>query len=859
MYIFDKTVGRRKFIKDVSIATAATAIGLGASAHAKGEKVGAGAKKKLELDNRKLPIDAEGLGHWGREAGEWIPTCCNMCGGQSGILCHVVDGVIEKIEPNNWNPNNYSNISSDFFDGYTEAYGCKEGGAICAKGNAGIMQLYDPDRVKKPLKRTNPDRSPGADPIWQEISWEQALDEIAGKMGALRDAGEAHKLIWISEDHSFTHVQGDFCTLYGTPNYGMHSNLCDVARKASFKSVMGDDRPLADFLQSNYILLFGWNPTSAIKWVHLPRILTRGIERGAKLVVVDPYLSDTAVKADEWISIRPATDGALALAMGHVIVRDKLYDKEFVENWTVGFVEYSAFVKDKTPAWAERITSVPAKTIERLAKDVARAKAACIDVWSGPGQHSNGVQGGRAIAMLGALVGGYDRPGTMITPDKKGNKHGHCDPDEKAAKTNTLPRFDEVIKYPLGHKSGVYTQMFDNLAEDKGPYKPKMMMCVFQNPMMSVPGTATVAKAISKLETLVVIDTMMSETAMLADYVLPGTSYLERYDLNTHWVTWGCMALRQPVVAPLFGQLAEYEVVAALGRRLGLKDHEGKEFFMLGPLSGESIKDLKNWYEDYLSNEIKNGAPAMTLQELKKLPGAVWVDKKGTRYEKYRDVLGEDKIQTAWFDGDSKAEGTLIYDKPKDKDGKKIGIVVDGRPIQGFSTSSRKVEFYAKGLVDKKDALGRPVDPLPAYAQRDWTPSVDYPFYLINWKEASHTHSRTQNNPWLLEIKPDNPLVMHLEAAKRLKVRTGDEVWIESPYGKVKAKVIMSRRIHPEVVGLQHGFGHTAMGRSAVGRGTADAVLRPTKSDPLSGQAMHKECCVRISRVEDASVDVDLG
>jgi len=280
---------------------------------------------------------------------------------------------------------------------------------------------------------------------------------------------------------------------------------------------------------------------------------------------------------------------------------------------------------------------------------------------------------------------------------------------------------------------------------------------------------------------------------------------------------------------------------------------------MLGPLSGESIKDLKNWYEDYLSNEIKNGAPAMTLQELKKLPGAVWVDKKGTRYEKYRDVLGEDKIQTAWFDGDSKAEGTLIYDKPKDKDGKKIGIVVDGRPIQGFSTSSRKVEFYAKGLVDKKDALGRPVDPLPAYAQRDWTPSVDYPFYLINWKEASHTHSRTQNNPWLLEIKPDNPLVMHLEAAKRLKVRTGDEVWIESPYGKVKAKVIMSRRIHPEVVGLQHGFGHTAMGRSAVGRGTADAVLRPTKSDPLSGQAMHKECCVRISRVEDASVDVDLG
>jgi thiosulfate reductase/polysulfide reductase chain A len=168
------------------------------------------------------------------------------------------------------------------------------------------MQLYDPDRVKKPLKRTNPDRSPGADPRWQELSWAQALDEIAGELRTLRDAGEAHKLLWISEDHSFTHVQGDFCTLYGTPNYGMHSNLCDVARKASFASVVGHDRPLADFIQSRYILLFGWNPVSAIKWVHLPRIITRAVERGARLVVVDPYLSDTAAKAQEWVSIRPA-------------------------------------------------------------------------------------------------------------------------------------------------------------------------------------------------------------------------------------------------------------------------------------------------------------------------------------------------------------------------------------------------------------------------------------------------------------------------------------------------------------------------------------------------------------------------
>lgn len=842
MYIFDHKVGRRKFIKDVGVTAAVAASGIGATGYAKDEK-------KASAPPPDLAVDAVGKKHWGREAGEWIPSCCNMCGGQSGILVHVVDGVVEKIEPNNWNPNNYSNISSDFFDGYSEAYGCKEGGAICPKGNAGIMALYDPDRVKAPLKRTNADKSPGADPKWKEISWDQALDEIADKLRAIRDAGEAQKLLWMSEDHSFTHVQGDFCTLYGTPNYVMHSNLCDVARKASFKTVMGDDRPLADFLHSDYILLFGWNPTSAIKWVYLPRILTRGIEKGARLVVVDPYLSDTAVKAHEWVSIRPATDGALALALAHVIIRDKLYNQAFVENWTVGFAEYSAYLKDKTPDWAEKITSVPVKTIEQLAKELAQAKAPCIDVWSGPGQHSNGVQGGRAIAMLAALVNGYERPGTMLIPDKKGNKHGHCDPDEKAAATRKLPKFDEGNKYPLGHSSGVYTQMFENLASGKGPYKPRMMMCVFQNPMMAVPGPATVAKGLANLETLVVIDTMMSETAKLADYVLPGTTFLERYDLNTHWVTWGCMALRQPVVKPLFGQLAEYEVVAALGRRLELKDHEGHKFFEVGPLSGAPIADLKAWYEDYLSNEVKHGAPGMTLDELKKLPGAVWVDKKGTKYEKYKAELSEDKLKTAWFDGDDpKKEGTGIYDKPKDKGGKRIGTILGGKALRGFFTKSGKIEFYAKSLADKKDVQGRPVDPLPVYASRDWMPSAEYPFYLINWKEASHTHSRTQNNSWLLEIKPDNPLIIHPQAANRLMVKTGDEVWLESPHGKVKAKVQVSKRIHPEVVGLQHGFGHTALGKNAAGRGTSDACLRPTKADPLSGQALHKETCVRISK-----------
>ncbi|MCC6177378.1 MAG: molybdopterin-dependent oxidoreductase [Chloroflexi bacterium] len=830
----DGKVGRRTFLKGAGVAAAAAA------------GAGATACSSVGSKEHQLPVSAAGTQQWGREAGTWTPSACMMCGGQSGILVHVANGVVDKIEPNPWNPVNYSNISTDWFDGYTVENGCKEGGSLCPKGNAGIQALYDPDRVKTPLKRTNPDRTPGADPKWQQITWDQALDEIAAKMKTLRDAGEPHKLFWLSEDASFVDIQTDFTKLYGTPNFGLHSNLCDVARKASFKTVMGHDRPLTDFMNSKYILLFGWNPTSAIKWVYLPRIITRAIENGARMVVVDPYLSDTAVKGQEWVSIRPGTDGALALALGHVIIRDKLYDEPFVKNWVSGFEEYAAYVADKTPQWAEEITSVPAKTIERIARELATTKPAIVDVWSGPGQHSNGVQGGRAIAALSVLIGGIDRKGALVIPEKAGLKHVDPPLDDATATALKQPRIDELSKYPMGHGSGVYTQLFSNIAEGKGPYQPKMGVIVMQNVMMSVPSPQTTAKALAKLETLVVVDTMLSETAMMADYVLPGTNYLERYEAITYWVTWQVIGLRQPVVKPLFGQPAEYEIFTALGRRLGLKTKEGKEFFKVGLLSGQPIDDLTQWYEDYMSAELKGSPAGLTLPELKALPGAVWVDKRGTRYEKFLFPLAEDRLKTAWYEGDQAADGTLVYDKPKDQGGVKIGIVMGGKPLAGFATPSGKLELVTKSLATKKDANGNAVDPLPVYTPRDWQPSKEFPLYLINWKEASHTHTRTQNNPFLLEIKPSSPLIMHPTTAGRLDLADGDPVWIESQFGKVKGELKVSKRMHPEVVGLQHGFGHTALGRNAAGRGTTDGPLRPSKSDPLSGQASHKEATVRV-------------
>ncbi len=886
----DQNVTRRRFLRTL------TAIG-GAAAGAAVTSATVGVVRGAD---GPAPGSADLDRRYGRDAGQWIASCCHACGGQCGIMAHVVEGQVVKIEPNPFNPNNYANISTDFFENYDPAIGVREGASICAKGNAGTYTLYDPDRVRVPLKRTNPKKGRDQDPGWQEIGWDQAVEEIAGKLRTIRDAGHPEELLWWSEDHAFTHPQQDFCGLFGTPNYSNHSNLCDVSRKASYKMALGDERPLADFIESKYILLFGWNPTSAIKWVHLPRIITQAIERGAKMVIVDPYLSDTAAKAQEWVAIRPATDGALALALGHVIVRDKLYDEAFVRDWTVGFEEYAKLVAEATPEWAEGITSVPAKTIERVAHELGTTRPALVDVWSGPGQHTNGVQGGRAIALLNALIGTIDRPGGMIIPDKRGAKHASVQPETPIE----AKRFDGLDELPWGHSSGVYGRGFERLLDGSGPYMPKIGMCVFQNLVMSGPGSSRVEEALKKLETFVVVDTHVSETALLADYVIPGTHYLERYDLNSHWVTWSVLGLRQPVVggesqAPskhtfrggIFGQMAEYEFVAALGRELELRDKAGRDFFTVGAVSGEPVASLTAWYEEQLSNELKTGAPGKTLDELKALPGAVWIDEKGTTYEKYTDELKSklvlDADGTVWdkpADDPKRKQVAVVvddvlFDKPEAEGGVAVGRIIKAQPFftdkdkildgpklegkkpkqigyaiggadprRGFFTSSGKVEFWNEKFAEKKDVKGSPVDAGPVYRPRDWQPDADYPLFLINWKEASHTHTRTFNNPLLLAIKGDNPLVINDATAAALGIADGDALVVESPHGSVTAKAKVTDRMHPQVVGAQHGFGHWASGRLAKGRGTAFGDLNTVRYDPLSGQASHKEICVRVRK-----------
>jgi len=766
------------------------------------------------------------------KGGEWVYSNCNMCGGQSGIKVKVVNGRAVKIE-GIANPVNVANISSNYEKAINELAPLynndKDAVArICAKGNSGLRSLYDPDRLKTPMVKVG-ERGSGK---WKSISWNEAISQVADNLQKIKNKYGAESLIWFSEDHSFTHIQQDFCRMYGTPNYHNHSNLCDVARKASFKLVMGNERPLADFEDTAYALVFGWNLLAATKWILLPGIWNRGRAKGAKMVYVDPFYNQTAAKADEWVPIRPGTDGAMALAIGHVLLKKNLIDKAYIDEWCVGFDEYAKYVADKTPEWAEKISSVPAKNIERIATEMGETakagKPVCIDVWSGPGHHTNATLGGYAITVLPALLGMIDKPGTMIEPFKIGNQHHSVDVDLPSLKK---PRVDgRGTKYIMGHGSGIYAETRNAVVEGKywnpDVTPPKAGVFVFQNFVMSVPNTKKNIEFMKKLEYVVVNDTHMSETAELADIVIPGSVYLERYDFTGYWVTWPVLGLRKPVVKSVINGLTEVEFWMAVTKKMGLRDRKG-----------HSPADLP--YDAYYADEYKPTVYSKEQDwETYKKTTLAMTGK--TEYEKFRK-------EVKMPEGGSIEEKTGVV---KDKNGNAVGVKMGDKMHKGFSTPTRKIEL-ASALLKRHGLSG-----LPEYQDPEDKPTSEFPLYLVNFKQAEHTHSRTFNNDYLMEMKADNPLLINSATAAKLGLKDGDAIWIESPYAKAKATVQVTERIHPEVVALQHGYGHWALGKVAKGAlnkinkwcpsGTNDGQFLAGKAEKFSGQIVSKEIGVRI-------------
>ncbi|MEW6623090.1 MAG: molybdopterin-dependent oxidoreductase [Bacillota bacterium] len=803
---------RRTFLKTTAVAGAFAAAGIGSASPV--------LKNLIKTEALAGPSQTE----------EWKHSFCTGCVGWCPLRVRVVNGKAVRIEGN---PHSLVND-----------------GKACVRSHLVLQQLYDPDRIKGPMKRTNPEKGKGIDPKFVPVSWDEALDTVAGKMKELRNKEQAHKVVLNRGRYNTLDVHllyDKFCKVYGTPNNISHSAICAEATKQGRWMADGVfDYVGCDYEKINYIICFGNSPLEAHRpTTRLVNVFGKIRDRAnrVKIVVVDPRFSVTAAKADKWIPINPGTDGALACAMAHIILTEGLWDKEFVgdfnstelqfitgktipetitdetgeeipaftENYTYGLLKWwNTYLKNAAPAWAAKITGIPEEDIYKLAKEFAATRPAY--AWSGRGtaMRPNGSYCTNAVYVLNGLVGSIDTDGGIIYPS--GSSYAP-DPfpevmDDIADKCRKQPRIDyrRSKQFP---NAGVVTGRLPESILKEDPYKVEMILAYFNNFNFSCPNTAPWHEALKKVPFIVHITPMLTEFTEFADIILPTPVHLEKWNY-THPVKSGKYAetyISTPVVERLYDTKQTSEITIELARRIG-------------------------------------GSVAESFAGIQSLE----------QYMKIR--LGEMQSWDDWM-----KKGIHVRAPYK------IGSV----RAKGFSTPTGKFEFYSetlKKLLSERDVTEADLKNIKIDATGDlvYVPhfeepkylgaSEKYPLVLISYKAALSTEGRSGNNPWaqdryLVMYGAGNTTFAELnpETAAKYGIRDGDMVKVSSDYGEVVCPAKVFEGIHPGIIAMVYGQGHWSYGRFARGIGVNPNDLKGTDYDYLSGSTSYYNTRVKVERV----------
>ena len=498
-------------------------------------------------------IAANGSTHppgWaGTRRTEEIATNCEMCFWRCGVLAEVEDGKVVKLSGNPAHP--------------------LTAGRLCAKGCAGTALLYDPDRLKYPMLRTGA-RGEGK---FKRITWEEALDFFAARLNELKAKYGPESVAF------FPHgvASSWFVTLmkaFGTPNaaepaFAQCRGPREVGYALTFGQGLGSPEPV-DLAESKLIVLIGTHIGENV-FTSQVTAFAEGLDRGAKLIVVDPRFSTSASKADWWLPIRPGTDIALLLAWMNVLISEGLYDKDYIGRYAEGFAELVSHVKEFTPEWAEPITEIPTERIRATARAMGQAKPA---VALHPGRHAtwygDDTQRSRAMAILTALLGSWGRKGGIFlpTPLKTGKFSLPPFPESKRGRVDGAG-----TRYPLASEEQGVTNGLVDATVSGNPYPIKAWVVYGQNVLESIPRRENTLAAINQLEFLAVVDILPMEQVNYADLVLPEATYLERYDVPhvAESAKKPFIALRQPVVDPLYETKPGWWIAREMARRLGLE------------------------------------------------------------------------------------------------------------------------------------------------------------------------------------------------------------------------------------------------------------------------------------------------
>ncbi|MHB9002305.1 MAG: molybdopterin-containing oxidoreductase family protein [Thermoanaerobaculia bacterium] len=675
-----------------------------------------------------------------------VVSACGFCDSACGLTATLKNGTLAFVEGH--------------------AADLNGGGKMCGKGKAAAGFVYDPDRLKYPMKRTNPVKGIGVDPGWVRISWEEALDTTAAKLQETVAQHGADSVLFLSRAANDLFVR--YMNAVGTPNRVDHADECFLTNKIVSSKMLGGMPWCHDFANSSYILLFGWDLVAKSKVV-FTRAVAEAKRRGAKIVHFSPNRTATSNIADEWYPIRPGSDLAVALAMIHVIVKEKLYDTEFVNTYTdypTHESEILAHFEQYTPQWAESLSDIKAADIARIAREFALTRPGIVPMYKKAlaANYANAAALQQALNMLNILNGSIDRPGGRFFP-----------------RGWAVPGVDKIFPPPAyPPKSGVYIDgrdkhpfikasgngMFSTLAHGMlvdHPDKIKMAV-VWKYTTMSFANPPRIAEALAKVPFTVVIEVLPNEVIDLADIVLPESTCVESAAIATRdmhaW--YPQVYARKALVAPMFETKGLGWIAIELGKR-NFPDYFKKPdgtFF-----TGGEVNDAK--------------CKAAGLGD------------------NFADFLRKDYVE-------------------------KVQPFV---PKTKFPTSDGKLHIWVQDFKDKG------FEPLPAWAPKRDQPSTEYPFYLITQIPSVHIRNSTINNALLNEVLGTNHVQINPVAAKRLGITEGAPVKLTSRVGSITLPARITGLLREDCVSVYHGFGHRSrLLTRAGGKGERDSDLVPDQS-----------------------------
>lgn len=726
---------------------------------------------------------------WRRGEERWIATTCGQCPAGCGIKVRVFEGHAVKIEGNPDHPVN--------------------GGGIGPKGQAGLQLLYHPDRIHGPLRRDGP-RGSGR---WTQISWDEAIRQVAEHLRDLRARGEARGLVVIDGEPRglVPRLWDRFLRAFGSPNHVRHASTNEAAQALAMTYMQGvADVPAYDWRNTEYVLGFGalifesWCQT-----IHMSRA-TSSLRRGTpgrrvKFVHVSPSFSVTAAKADEWIPIEPSTEGALALGIAHVLIRDGLHDAEFVREHTFGFESwrddegrqrrgFRDVIADYTPDKTSRITGVPPATIERLAREMSAHRPAIALADGSAAGATNGLATAMAIHALNALAGSIERPGGVVHERSPLSAWPAIDPDDIAASGLQAERIDGggTARCVLG--SGSIQSVPDAVLSNR-PYPVQTLMLYRSNPVFTKPEGSKWIHALAKVPFVVSFSPLPDESTLWADLVLPDHTYLERSEIVEPMPSSGrpIVSVRQPVVAAIHDTKATGDVVVRIAQTIG-----------------GSVAQAFPWRDARAAgDELVRGIPESALRE--------------------KGAWAGDQVVEHWEDA--------------------------------FATPSRKFEFYSQTIRAK---LAGTIDD----AQLDdaclphWEPARfagdprAYPFVLAPHRGINHAEGGVRHLPWLREL-PAAGLLAWQETveinpadARQLGVEEADRVSVETPAGRRTFLVRVDDGTRQGTIGVPLGHGPWPPDPRDAGTAGGEALL-VALSDPRAGIFARNATRARV-RKEDA-------